>query len=170
MLKTVQNLSPVLDEQVFVAENAIIIGDVRILEGSSIWFHAVIRGDVNGITIGKACNIQDGAILHCTYKKTALNIGDKVSIGHGAIVHGCTIEDEVLIGMRATIMDGVIIPSRCLIAAGALITENQVLEPSTIYAGVPAKPLRKLDPDKHLLEIERIARNYQQYASWYQDQ
>ncbi len=158
---------PKIGQDCFVAEDAVIIGDVRIGDRCSIWYGSVIRGDVNSIVIGNESNVQDGAILHCTYKKAALNIGNKVSIGHRAIVHGCTVQDEVLIGMGAIIMDEVIIPSNCLIAAGAVVTQGSVLESNMVYAGVPARAVKPLSKDLRENEIARIAGNYIKYSSWY---
>ena len=167
MIRDIRGFHPKIGTNTFIAPNASITGEVRIGANCSIWFNTVLRGDVNSITIGDESNIQDGTILHCTYKRFALNIGKRVSIGHGAIVHGCTVEDDVLIGMRATVMDGAILPSGCLIAAGALIPENKILKPGFIYAGIPAKPIKELDNSGARGEIARIAENYQKYASWY---
>ena len=133
----------------------------------SVWFQAVIRGDVNSIRIGNKVNVQDGAIIHCTYKKAATSIGNNVSIGHRAIVHGCTIHDNVLIGMGAMVMDHAVVPSNCLIAAGAVVLENSVLESNAIYAGVPAKKVKQLSKEQFEDTIQRIANNYVKYASWY---
>ena len=167
MIKELNGWKPVIGDHTFLADNAVLSGQVRIGSNCSIWFNAVLRGDVNSITVGHDSNVQDGAILHCTYEKYALNIGQRVSIGHGAIVHGCTVEDDVLIGMRATVMDGAIVPSGCLIAAGALVTENKILQAGYIYAGIPAKPVKQLKSSGAKDEIARIAKNYRKYASWY---
>ena len=168
MIKTIHDWQPCIGKESYIAPNAVICGQVIIGSKCSIWFNAVLRGDVNSITLGDESNVQDGAILHCTFEKYALNIGKRVSIGHGAIVHGCTVEDDVLIGMRATIMDGAVIPSGCLIAAGALVPEKRILQAGYIYAGIPAKAIKELNSSEARGEISRIAKNYQKYASWYQ--
>ena len=159
--------SPQWGKDCFIAENATISGDVVMGAECSVWFQAVIRGDVNSIRIGNKVNVQDGAIIHCTYKKAATSIGNNVSIGHRAIVHGCTIHDNVLIGMGAMVMDHAVVPSNCLIAAGAVVLENSVLESSAIYAGVPAKKVKQLSKEQFEDTIQRIANNYVKYASWY---
>ena len=159
--------SPQLGKDCFIAENATISGDVVMGAECSVWFQAVIRGDVNSIRIGNKVNVQDGAIIHCTYKKAATSIGNNVSIGHRAIVHGCTIHDNVLIGMGAMVMDHAVVPSNCLIAAGAVVLENSVLESNAIYAGVPAKKVKQLSKEQFEDTIQRIANNYVIYASWY---
>jgi carbonic anhydrase/acetyltransferase-like protein (isoleucine patch superfamily) len=160
-------VTPVLGNPSFLAPNATIVGSVTMGNSCSIWFNAVIRGDVNTITIGNNVNIQDGAVLHCTYKKTTLTIGDNVSIGHNALVHGCTVHNNVLIGMGAIVMDNVIVNSNTIIAAGAVVLENTICEANSIYAGVPAKKVKTIDPNLITNEIERIANNYNLYASWY---
>ncbi|MEO6189908.1 MAG: gamma carbonic anhydrase family protein [Saprospiraceae bacterium] len=167
LIKSVRNFTPVIHQSCFLAENATIIGDVTIDEQSSVWFNAVIRGDVNSIRIGKQVNIQDGAIIHCTYQKSITEIGDRVSVGHNAIVHGCKVASDVLIGMGAIVMDHVEIPSFVIIAAGALIPENTILESGFIYAGVPAKKLKELDKENFQFFIERTAKNYQMYSEWF---
>lgn len=159
--------SPQWGKDCFIAENATISGDVVMGAECSVWFQAVIRGDVNSIRIGNKVNVQDGAIIHCTYKKAATAIGNNVSIGHRAIVHGCTIHDNVLIGMGAMVMDHAVVPSNCLIAAGAVVLENSVLESNAIYAGVPAKKVKELSKEQFADTIQRIANNYVKYASWY---
>lgn len=166
-IKTVRGHTPELGENCFVAENATIVGDVITGVDCSIWFQAVVRGDVNAIRMGDQVNVQDGAVIHCTYQKAATTIGNRVSIGHRAIVHGCTIHDDVLIGMGAIVMDGAVVQSRCLVAAGALVPENAVLETGWIYAGIPAKKLKPLETDLFEGEISRIANNYVMYAGWY---
>jgi carbonic anhydrase/acetyltransferase-like protein (isoleucine patch superfamily) len=133
----------------------------------SVWFNTVVRGDVNSIRIGNKVNIQDGAVLHCTYQKTKVNIGDNVSIGHNAIVHGCTIHDNVLIGMGAIVMDNCVIESNCIIAAGAVLTENTHVPSGTIYAGVPAKKVKDIDQKLLEGEVHRIANNYLMYSEWF---
>lgn len=167
LIKAVKGVVPKIADDVFMAENATIVGDVEIGSGSSIWFNAVVRGDVNKIRIGKNVNIQDGAVIHCTYKKTETHIGDRVSIGHNAIVHGCTIHPEVLVGMGAIVMDNTVIESHVLVAAGAVVLENSHLESGHIYAGVPAKKVKKLDPEQFHFSITRTADNYKMYAGWF---
>ena len=165
----VRGKSPRIAENCFLAENATIIGDVEIGNGSSVWFQSVIRADVHEIRIGKEVNIQDGAIIHCTYEKAGTYIGDRVSIGHRAIVHGCRIFSDVLVGMGAIVMDNAIVNSNVLIAAGTVVLENSVLESGYIYAGVPAKKVKILNPDTFQFFIDRTAKNYQLYASWFKN-
>lgn len=167
LIKAVNGVLPEFGENCFLADNATITGDVVMGDGCSVWFNAVVRGDVHYIRIGNNVNVQDGAIIHCTYQKAPVNIGNHVSIAHQAIVHGCTIHDNVLIGMGAIIMDGAVIHSNSIIAAGAVVTEGTVVESGSVWAGVPAKKVK--DIDERLLEgqVNRISRNYQRYASWY---
>jgi carbonic anhydrase/acetyltransferase-like protein (isoleucine patch superfamily) len=165
----VKGISPKMGENCFVAPNATIVGDVEIGNDCSIWFNAVIRGDVNSVKIGNKVNVQDGVIIHCTFEKTKTIIGNNVSIGHNAIVHGCTIHDDVLIGMGAIVMDNAEIGSNTIIAAGAVVLEGTRIETACIYAGVPAKKIKDIPPDLISGEIERIANNYVNYASWFQD-
>ncbi len=153
----------------FIAPNATIVGDVIMGEGCSVWFNAVIRGDVNSIRMGNKVNVQDGACIHCTYEKTKTIIGNSVSIGHNAIVHGCTVEDNVLIGMGAIVMDNVHIGSNTIIAAGAVVLENTQVEAGAIYAGVPAKKVKNISESLISGEIDRIANNYNMYSSWFKD-
>jgi carbonic anhydrase/acetyltransferase-like protein (isoleucine patch superfamily) len=153
----------------FVAPNATVIGDVIMGDDCSVWFNAVVRGDVNYIRIGNRVNIQDGAIVHCTFEKNATEIGDNVSIGHRAIVHGCVIKDNVLIGMGAIIMDRCVINSNTVIAAGAVVLEGTVVESNSIYAGVPAKKVKEISKEGLHAEIERIAKNYVKYSSWFSE-
>jgi carbonic anhydrase/acetyltransferase-like protein (isoleucine patch superfamily) len=167
LLLPVHNIMPTIGNNVFLAPNATIVGDVTMGDNCSVWFNAVIRGDVNNITIGNKVNIQDGAVLHCTYQKTQLQIGHNVSIGHNALVHGCIIHDNVLIGMGAIVMDNAIVHSNTIIAAGAVVLENTICEPESIYAGVPAKKVKSISKDLITGEIERIANNYITYASWF---
>lgn len=150
-----------------IAPNATICGSVISGENCSFWFNAVVRGDVNDIIMGNNVNIQDGAVIHCTYQKSKTILGDNVSVGHNAIVHGCKVEDNVLIGMGAVVMDNVVIGSNSIIAAGAVVLENTVVPPNSIFAGVPAKKVKDTPP--HLVEgeIERIAKNYLMYAGWF---
>ena len=151
------------------AENATIIGDVIMGKQCSVWFNAVVRGDVNSIRIGNRVNIQDGAVLHCTFEKTKLHIGDNVSIGHNALVHGCTIEENVLIGMGAIVMDNCHVSSNCIIAAGAVLLEGTKVESWSIYAGVPAKKVKELSPELFDGEVKRISNNYVKYSGWFKD-
>lgn len=159
--------TPQFGEETWIAENATVVGDVVTGSNCSIWFNAVIRGDVNSIRIGNMVNIQDGAVLHCTYEKTQLEIGNNVSIGHNALVHGCKIYDNVLIGMGAIVMDNCIIHSGSIVAAGAVILEGTIVEAGSIYAGVPAKKVKDISPDLFEGEVKRIAINYKLYASWF---
>ncbi|MCB0772292.1 MAG: gamma carbonic anhydrase family protein [Flavobacteriales bacterium] len=167
LVRTLNGITPSFGRDPFLAETAVVVGDVVMGDGCSVWYHAVVRGDVNSIRIGHRVNIQDGAVLHCTYRKCGLVIGNDVSIGHNAIVHGCTVEDKVLIGMGAIVMDQAVIGTGSLIAAGAVVTQGTVVEPGSLMAGVPA---RRVGPVGRALaegEIERIAANYGLYASWY---
>ena len=151
----------------FIAPNCTIVGDVIMGDECSVWFNAVVRGDVNSIRIGNKVNIQDGAIIHCTFKKTKATIGNYVSIGHNAIVHGCTVYDHVLIGMGSIIMDNAVVHSNTIIAAGAVVLEATVCEGGAVYAGVPAKKVKEISPEKIEGEINRIANNYAGYAKWF---
>lgn len=159
---------PSFGHHCYLAETATIVGDVVMGDDCSVWFNAVIRGDVNSIRMGNKVNVQDGAIIHCTYQKTKTRIGNNVSIGHNAIVHGCTIHDNVLVGMGAIIMDNAVIESNCIIAAGAVVLENTIVPEGSIIAGVPGKRIKAISPELVSGEIERIANNYVMYASWYQ--
>ncbi|HYK47256.1 MAG TPA: gamma carbonic anhydrase family protein [Parafilimonas sp.] len=160
---------PEFGSNCFIAPNATIVGDVVMGDECSVWFNAVVRGDVNYIRIGNRVNIQDGAIIHGTYQKNATNVGDNVSIGHGAIIHGCTIHDNVLVGMGAIIMDRCDVQSNSVVAAGAVVLEGTIVESNSIYAGVPAKKVKDLPKDSLYEDIERIARNYVKYSSWFSD-
>lgn len=163
----VNGIEPQWGENCFIAPNATIVGDVIMGTDCSVWFNAVIRGDVNSIRIGNKVNIQDGAVLHCTYQKTKTIIGNNVSVGHNAIVHGCTIADNVLIGMGAIVMDDAFIGSNSIIAAGAVVLEGTHVEEGTIYAGVPAKKVKNIPQELISGQIERIAGNYLKYADWF---
>jgi carbonic anhydrase/acetyltransferase-like protein (isoleucine patch superfamily) len=164
---------PVLDkypewgEDVFIAENATIVGDVKMGDQCSVWFQAVIRGDVNSIVLGNKVNVQDGAIIHCTYQKAATVIGNNVSIGHRAMVHGCTVKDNVLIGMGAIVMDHCVIEENCIIAAGAVLLEGTHVPSGSVFAGIPAKKVKDLSPELFEGEVQRIANNYVMYSSWF---
>lgn len=170
IIKQVRGNSPQIPQDCYVAENATIVGDVVFGAACSVWFNAVIRGDVNQISIGNKVNIQDGAVIHCTYLKHATTIGNCVSIGHNAIVHGCTIHDNVLIGMGAIVMDGCVVESNSIVAAGSVVTQNTIVESGTIYAGIPAKKVKDLNVSDFAGEIERISTNYVMYASWFKDE
>ena len=159
--------TPKFGKDCFLAETAVVIGDVVMGDQCSIWYNAVVRGDVHYIRIGNKVNVQDGAVVHCTYQKSPTTIGNNVSIGHNAIVHGCTIHDNVLVGMGAIIMDNSVIESNSIIAAGAVVTEGTRVAAGTIYAGVPAKRLRDVTPEQAAVEIEQRADNYVKYAGWY---
>jgi carbonic anhydrase/acetyltransferase-like protein (isoleucine patch superfamily) len=163
----VKGISPVIPESCFVAPNATIAGDVIMGEDCSIWFNAVLRGDVNSIRMGTKVNVQDGACIHCTYLKTKTIIGNNVSIGHNAIVHGCTVADNVLIGMGAIVMDNVNIGANSIIAAGAVVLEGTVVPPGSVFAGVPAKKVKDISQELLQGEVERIANNYLMYSSWF---
>jgi len=158
---------PIIGKNCYIAETAVLIGDVVLGEDCSVWHHVVIRGDVHYIRIGDRVNIQDGTIIHGTYQKYPVHIGHGVSIGHRALIHGCTIHDEVLIGMGAILMDGVIVQSEVLVAAGTVVPPGTLLESGWIYAGNPAKPLKPLTPEQREYYIRRTARNYTLYAQWY---
>ena len=164
----VENHFPKWGDHCFIAPNATIVGDVVMGDECSIWFNTVVRGDVNSIRIGNKVNIQDGAVIHCTYKKTQAIIGNNVSIGHNAIVHGCTVYDNVLIGMGSIVMDNAVVHSNTIIAAGAVVLEGTVCEGGAIYAGVPAKKVKDISPQKVEGEINRIANNYLGYAKWFE--
>lgn len=169
IIKKIKGHSPKLGENNWLAETAVVVGQVTSGKDCTFWFHSVVRGDVNTIKLGDKVNVQDAAILHVSYERAKLVIGSNVSIGHRAIVHGCTIEDNVLIGMGATVMDHAIIRENSIIAAGAVVLENTIVEPNSIYAGVPAKKVKDLEPGKNQEMITRIASNYRMYAHWYED-
>lgn len=158
---------PKVGNNCFLAPNATLVGDIIMGDECSIWFNAVLRGDVNSIRLGNKVNIQDNAVVHCTYQKWATTIGNNVSVGHSAIVHGCTIHDDVLVGMGAIIMDGCIVHNHCIIAAGAVMLQNTVAEAGGIYAGVPAKRIKEVSEELISSEIRRIANNYTLYSDWY---
>lgn len=158
---------PQFGEDCYLAENAVVVGDVVMGDQCSIWYNAVIRGDVHYIRMGNKVNIQDGAVVHCTYQKHPTNIGNNVSVGHNAIVHGCTIEDNVLVGMGAIVMDDCVVESNTIIAAGAVVTQGTRVEAGSIYAGIPAKKVKDISQELISGEIERIATNYVKYSGWY---
>ncbi len=163
----VKGVMPVMGINCFLAPNATVVGNVVMGDDCSVWFNAVLRGDVNFIRLGNKVNVQDGAIIHCTYEKFGTTIGNNVSIGHNAIVHGCVIDNNVLIGMGARVMDNVRIDSNSIIAAGAVVLENTVVEPGTIYAGVPDKKVKDISQELIHGEIDRIANNYLMYSKWF---
>ena len=165
----VEGVYPKMGNNVFVAPNATIVGDVIMGDDCSVWFNTVIRGDVNSIRIGNKVNVQDGAVIHCTYQKTKTTIGNNVSIGHNAIVHGCTLHDNVLVGMGAIIMDNAEIGSNSIIAAGAVVLEGTKVEAGSIYAGVPAQKVKDIPQELISGQIDRIANNYIKYAGWFKD-
>jgi carbonic anhydrase/acetyltransferase-like protein (isoleucine patch superfamily) len=169
LIRSVRGFTPRFGEGVFLAETAVVIGDVVMGDQCSVWYNAVVRGDVHAIRIGHRVNVQDGAVLHATYQKCGLTIGDDVSIGHNAIVHGCTIADKVLVGMGAILMDQAHIGTGSVIAAGAVVLQNTVVEPGSLMAGVPAKRIGAVSKDLSEGEIERIAKNYLTYAEWFKE-
>ena len=170
LIKDVNGKSPKIPSDCFVAENATIVGDVSFGEKCSVWFNAVIRGDVNFIKIGNKVNIQDGAVIHCTYQKHPTIIGNNVSIGHNAIVHGCVVHDNVLIGMGAIVMDNCVIHSNSIVGAGSVVTQNTVIESGAIYAGIPAKKVKDIDQSDFAGEIDRISNNYVMYSNWFKEE
>jgi carbonic anhydrase/acetyltransferase-like protein (isoleucine patch superfamily) len=167
---TVRNFTPSFGRNCFIAPNATIAGDVIMGDDCSIWFNAVIRGDVNSIRLGNKVNVQDGAVIHCTFEKSKSLIGNNVSIGHNAIVHGCVIADNVLVGMGSIVMDNASIGTNCIIAAGAVVLENTIIEPGTIYGGVPAIKIKDIPQELIKGEINRIADNYIMYAGWFKEE
>lgn len=168
-LRELNGKTPKIGEDCFLADNAAIIGDVVMGKGCSIWFSAVLRGDVHYIKLGDNVNVQDNATIHATYKKSPTNIGNNVSIAHNAVVHGCTIKDNVLIGMGAVVLDDAIVESNSIIAAGAVVTKGTHVESGSVYAGSPAKKIKEISPDLLEGEINRIANSYAMYASWYKE-
>lgn len=166
---SVRGFTPKWGENCFLAVNSTVIGQVIMGDDCSVWFSAVVRGDVNSIIMGNKVNVQDGAVIHGTYERASTEIGNNVSIGHNALVHGCKIEDNVLVGMGAIVMDNAHIESNCIIAAGAVVTANTRVEAGSLYAGVPAKKVKDLSPELFKGEVERIAESYLMYASWYKE-
>lgn len=169
LIREVRGFTPEIGDDCFLAETAVLIGDVIMGSRCSVWYNAVIRGDVNSIRMGNLVNVQDGAVIHCTYEKAATTIGNRVSIGHNALVHGCTLHDNVLIGMGAIVMDNAVVESNSLIAAGAVVLENTVVESGWVWAGVPARPVKRIGPELLNGQINRIADNYLKYASWFKE-
>nr|WP_298794153.1 gamma carbonic anhydrase family protein [uncultured Allomuricauda sp.] len=170
IIQPVRGKSPSIGEDCFIAENATIVGEVTMGDHCSIWFNAVLRGDVHYIKMGNKVNVQDGAVIHCTYKKSSTTIGNNVSIGHNAIVHGCTVKDNVLVGMGAILMDDCVVESNSIIAAGAVVTQGTHVEAGSIYAGMPAKKIKEVSPELSAGEIDRIANAYVKYASWFKEE
>lgn len=170
LIKSVKGIHPVFGDDCYLAENSTVVGDVIMGNQCSVWFNAVVRGDVNSIRMGNKVNVQDGAVIHCTYQKTKTTIGNNVSIGHNALVHGCTIHDNVLIGMGAIVMDNCEIGSNTIIAAGAVLLENTKVESGVIYAGVPAKKVKDINQELIHGEINRIADNYIMYSGWFKEE
>ena len=167
MIKTIKGKTPQIGNDCFIAENATIVGEVSMGDECSIWFNAVLRGDVHFIKMGNKVNVQDGAVIHCTYQKSPTTIGNNVSIGHNAIVHGCTIKDNVLVGMGSIIMDDCIVESNCIIAAGAVVTKGTHVPEGSVFAGLPAKKIKDISPALRSGEIDRIAESYVKYSSWF---
>ncbi|MRI64021.1 gamma carbonic anhydrase family protein [Ornithobacterium rhinotracheale] len=167
LIKELNGIQPKMGKNVFLAETATLIGDVQMGDDCSIWFNAVLRGDVNFIKLGNKVNIQDNAVVHCTYQKYPTTMGNNVSVGHSAIVHGCTIQDNVLIGMGAIVMDDCLIESHAIIAAGAVVTPHTHVKAGELWAGVPARKIKEVSEDLKTNEIERIANNYVKYSKWY---
>ncbi|MGF7216707.1 carbonic anhydrase/acetyltransferase-like protein (isoleucine patch superfamily) [Spirosoma lacussanchae] len=166
LIKPVRGIEPQVGNNCWFADNATLIGDVTMGDDCTVWFNAVVRGDVNSIRIGNRTNIQDGAVIHCTYQKYATTIGNSVSIAHNAVVHGCTIEDRVLIGMGAIVMDGAVVGTGSIIAAGAIVTQHTVIPPGSIYAGNPARFLKAVSTEQAEI-FDRTANNYVMYAEWF---
>jgi carbonic anhydrase/acetyltransferase-like protein (isoleucine patch superfamily) len=167
LIKSIQGKEPQFGQNCYLAENATVIGDLICGDECSFWFQSVVRADVHSIRMGNKVNVQDGAVVHCTYKKSPTNIGNNVSIGHKALVHGCTIHDNVLIGMGAIVMDDCIIEANCIIAAGSVVTQGTVVKSGSVYAGIPAKKVKDLDTILFEGEVMRIANNYVMYSDWY---
>lgn len=166
LILPVKNIFPIIGENCFLSENSTIVGDVVMGNNCSVWFNAVIRGDVNYIRIGDNTNIQDGVVIHCTYKKAGTDIGNNVSIGHNALVHGCKLDDHVLIGMGAIVMDHAVVAEYCIIAAGAIVLENTVCESGYLYAGVPARKIKPLT-EEQINMLKQLPENYKLYSSWF---
>lgn len=168
LLKSVRGIQPRFGENCWFADNATIVGEVIMGRDCTVWFNAVVRGDVNSITIGDRTNIQDGAVIHCTYQKYKTTIGSNVSIAHNAVVHGCTLDNEVLIGMGAIIMDGAVVGTGSIVAAGAIVTQHTIIPPGSIYAGNPARFLKAVSPEQAEVFM-RTANNYVMYADWFKE-
>jgi gamma-carbonic anhydrase len=169
LVKTLNNKTPKLGKNCFLAETATLIGDVELGDNCSIWFNAVLRGDVHFIKIGNNTNVQDNAVIHATYQKSPTTIGNNVTIAHGAIVHGCTLHDNVMVGMNAVVLDDAVVESNSIIAAGSVVTKGTVVESGSVYAGIPAKKIKTISPELLEDEINRIAGSYGTYAGWYKE-
>lgn len=169
VIRPVNDKHPQFGDNCFIADNATIVGDVQCGSDCSFWFNAVVRGDVHFIKMGNKVNVQDGAVIHCTYQKSPTTIGNNVSIGHNALVHGCTIHDNVLIGMGSIVMDNCVVESNSIVAAGAVVLEGTRIESGSVYAGVPAKKVKNVDKQLFEGEIQRISNNYVMYASWFSE-
>jgi len=169
LIKSLLGKTPVFGDNCYLAETATIIGDVEVGNDCSIWFGTVIRGDVHSIRIGNNTNVQDNAVIHATYKKSPTNIGNNVTIAHGAAVHGCTIHDNVMVGMNSVVLDDVVIESNCIVAAGAVVSKGTRIESGSVYAGIPAKKIKDISPELLEGEIQRIAKAYGMYSSWYKE-
>lgn len=169
LIKSVRGFNPSIGKDCYLAENATIVGDVSLGESCSVWFNTVLRGDVNTIKIGNHVNIQDGAVLHTLYQKSTIEIGNYVSVGHNVTIHGASIKDYALIGMGSTVLDHVVVGEGAIVAAGALVLSGTIIEPHTIWAGVPAKFVKAVDPEQSKEINQRIAHNYAMYASWYKE-
>jgi gamma-carbonic anhydrase len=167
LIRPLSGKNPKFGKNCFLAENATIIGDVEMGDHCSVWYGAVIRGDVNSIRIGKHTNIQDCAVIHATFKKSPTSIGNYVTIAHGAVVHGCTVHDNVMIGINAVVLDDAVIESNTIIAAGAVVTKGSHIEPGSVYAGIPARKVKEISPELLEGEVKRIAAAYEMYAGWY---
>ena len=167
IIRSLKGKTPQLGKDCFLAETATLVGDVEVGDNCSIWYNAVLRGDVHYIKIGNNTNVQDNATIHATYQKSPTNIGNNVTIAHGAIVHGCTLKDNVMIGMNAVILDNAVVESNSIVAAGSVVTKNTVVESGSVYAGIPAKKVKDISPELLHGEVERIANAYHMYASWY---
>lgn len=170
LIKTLLGKTPKIGSNTYLAETATIIGDVEMGKDCSIWFNAVIRGDVHYIKMGDKVNVQDNAMLHCTYQKYPLVIGNSVSIGHNAIVHGCTLHDHVLIGMGAIVMDACVVESHSIVGAGSVVTQGTHIKSGEVWGGIPAKKIKDISPELMEGEVERIANNYVKYSSWYKEE
>ncbi|PIF00825.1 MAG: gamma carbonic anhydrase family protein [Maribacter sp.] len=170
LIKSVRGKTPIIGEDCFIAENATVVGEVTMGDQCSVWFNAVLRGDVHFIKMGNKVNVQDGAVVHCTYEKSPTTIGNNVSIGHNALVHGCTIKDNVLVGMGSIIMDDCVVESNSIIAAGAVLTKGTHVPEGSIFAGMPAKKIKDISPALSKGEVDRIANAYIKYSSWFKEE
>lgn len=170
LIRSVRGFTPKIGKDCFLAENAVIIGDVVIGNDCSIWYSTVLRGDVNSIRIGNNVNIQDGSVLHTLYQKSTIEIGDNVSIGHNVTIHGASVKDYALVGMGSTLLDHVVVGEGAIVAAGSLVLANTIIEPGTVWGGVPAKFIKQVDPEQAKELNQKIAHNYKMYASWYKDE